>query len=477
MGFCLAYIIKASICLTFLFTFFKITMSRETFHALNRVVLLGIAVLSFILPYYTSTSIGGFSMGDSFQKIEEVTFTYQELIPEDFAEILPLKTEKTTTNPPPVHLFHKVVIFGFILYIIGVIFCIVRIIQSLFILQRKITLGRHEQLDNYVLVILPTEESPCSWGNYIILSENDYNLHQTEILIHEKAHLRLKHSIDILFSELLIALQWFNPTAYLIKQDLQSIHEYEADSEVLKQGIHPATYQLLLIKKAVGSSSYTLANSFNHSSLKKRITMMLKKKSNRWATLKTLGLLPLIAILIATLAQPEVASATQNVLHVSSEDKNNESLPQNHSSKPEQSATQEILLLKEIVRAMASSPIFKEGEPSLTAYFDYSINKEGKVILGDSEVMKRNVSTESDASYYKDKLILFEKLITKKIPALPLNSKATPNKRKRVGLLFNPHGNFVTVISGNYQASFTLADPLKVNVGPTPPPPPPPTHK
>ena len=83
-----------------------------------------------------------------------------------------------------------------------------------------------------------------------------------------------------------------------MKQELQNIHEYEADEAVINEGINARDYQLLLIKKAVGTRLYSMANSFNHSKLKKRITMMLKEKSNPWARLKYLYVLPLAAIAV-----------------------------------------------------------------------------------------------------------------------------------------------------------------------------------
>ena len=72
---------------------------------------------------------------------------------------------------------------------------------------------------------------------------------------------------------------WMNPLVWLMESSFRDVHEYEADDAVLRSGVNASQYLLLLVKKAVGSSSYALANSFNHSLLKNRITMMLKKKS------------------------------------------------------------------------------------------------------------------------------------------------------------------------------------------------------
>ena len=91
---------------------------------------------------------------------------------------------------------------------------------------------------------------------------------------------------------------------------------YEADEEELRQGINAKEYQMLLIKKAVGARLYSIANSFNHSSLKKRITMMIRKKSNPWARAKYLYVLPLAAVTMAAFARPEISQPLDEISSV-----------------------------------------------------------------------------------------------------------------------------------------------------------------
>ena len=129
-----------------------------------------------------------------------------------------------------------------------------------------------------------------------------------EILTHEMAHIRARHSVDMLICSFCVILQWFNHAVWLLKQELENIHEYEADESVINHGIDAKHYQLFLIKKAVGSQRFTsMANRFNHSKLKKRITMMLKRKSNPWARLKYLYVLPLTAVAVVAFARPEIS--------------------------------------------------------------------------------------------------------------------------------------------------------------------------
>ena len=177
--------------------------------------------------------------------------------------------------------------------------------------------SRCERLDNGIrLVVHRRKLAPFSWMRYIVISETDLKESGHHILVHEMAHIHHYHSWDLLLTEACAWLQWFNPAIWLLKQELQNIHEYEADEEVLRQGINAKEYQMLLIKKAVGARLYSIANSFNHSSLKKRITMMIRKKSNPWARAKYLYVLPLAAVTVAAFARPEISKPLDEISSV-----------------------------------------------------------------------------------------------------------------------------------------------------------------
>ncbi|MBO5768473.1 MAG: TonB family protein, partial [Bacteroidales bacterium] len=123
------------------------------------------------------------------------------------------------------------------------------------------------------------------------------------IITHERAHIRLAHSIDNLLMLPVLLLQWFNPAVWLLMRDLREIHEFEADESVLASGVNAKDYQLLLIKKAVGKRYYSIANSLNHSKLKNRISMMLSKKSSVASRCKALSLLLVVGLSLAATAQ------------------------------------------------------------------------------------------------------------------------------------------------------------------------------
>lgn len=127
-------------------------------------------------------------------------------------------------------------------------------------------------------------------------------------------HLHYCHTADLLWMELLIVLHWFNPAAWLLMRELREVHEFEADSGVLSHGIDATQYQLLLVKKSVGTRLYSMASGFGHSKLKQRINMMLKKRTNRLARLKLLLFVPVVSGTLYAFARPEVKNAVEQVV-------------------------------------------------------------------------------------------------------------------------------------------------------------------
>lgn len=302
MGALLLYILKSTICLILFYLGFKALLSNDTFFRFNRwVLLVGIATCMLLPAIKIQTSEP--------LLIQQPIIHLEKMIAGEETVVTYLSDNNPEVNMIPVVTPAKMIDWGQIialLYWAGFIFCLMTTLLSfrkMFVLIRS---GRKLQQGRYTLILVPSCVSPFSWGRYIILSEEDYEKHPDEILTHEMMHLKSHHSIDLLFMECIFWLHWFNPAIWLLKRELKDIHEYQADKGVLTQGVNATKYQLLLVKKAVGSSLYTLANSFNHSKIKKRITMMLKGKSNNWARLKLLLLVPVGLIVLNAFARPEV---------------------------------------------------------------------------------------------------------------------------------------------------------------------------
>ena len=307
MGILFVYILKSSFCLAVFYLFYRLLLSRETFHRFNRIALLGILLLSCLLPFVEVSVRRPVEM-------YQTMMTWEQWL---------LLTDLAGTETHAVQVQENVVtwIQGLLLvYLFGILFFMLRNIYSLFGLWVLLKSGRREKVSDYVvtvvkavLIVHERDISPFSWMRYIVISQKDLHENGREILTHELAHIRNRHSWDLFAADICIFFQWFNPAAWLLKQELQNIHQYEADETVINEGVDARQYQLLLIKKAVGTRLYSMANSFNHSKLKKRITMMLKEKSSPWARLKYLYVLPVAAIAVTAFARPEVSETVEEI--------------------------------------------------------------------------------------------------------------------------------------------------------------------
>ena len=272
----LIYDAKVAVLIIVFYMFYRLMLSRETFHRVNRVVLLLTAIASFVLPLcvitlhktVTLAVSPTVSVGDLQMEIAE------EAGPVAWQVVLPL------------------------IFIIGVLLTLghtlASIVKVMLLIRRS---EKHPQPDGTTICVTGNAGvSPFSWMHYIVMNRVDYEAQDAAILAHERGHIRLRHSWDLLLVDLLTALQWFNPAMWMLRQDLRAIHEYEADGAVLSQGINARQYQYLLISKASGIGGYSIANGISHSTLKNRITMMLHKKSERSSLLKLLALIPIVGL-------------------------------------------------------------------------------------------------------------------------------------------------------------------------------------
>ena len=302
MGVFFIYILKSSVCLVLFYLFFRLLLSKETFHRFNRMALLGVLFFSLLIPCIEVTTRHQVEVQQAVLSIEQLLL---------MAELEVTSANVGAVQETPAISWVQIVL---LVYLAGILFLACRNIYSLICLFRLVHSGKHEKLEKGVTLVVHNQEiAPFSWMKYIVISRKDLEENGREILIHEMAHIHHRHSVDLLVADICIFFQWFNPGAWLLKQELQNVHEYEADETVINEGVNAKEYQLLLIKKAVGTRLYSMANSFNHSKLKKRITMMLKEKSNPWARLKYLYVLPLAAIAVTAFARPEISEKVEEI--------------------------------------------------------------------------------------------------------------------------------------------------------------------
>ena len=362
----LTYSLRTGACIAVFYLFFKLLLSRETFHAFNRALVLAATAVSFVLPLCVITVQRTLPARETVSTSDEYLYpAYADIVtpaadtPTDApaggslsaarvmaASATPLpeetvapESEETVMSEPEVmvaplteedilsdHTSAESVAavqpsvseavetsrgveipwrqIGAVIYLAGVAAVIFVTVRSIVGLHRLMRRGRCERLDDgTTLVRMDENVAPISWCRNIVISERDLRENGAAILAHERAHVRLHHSLDLLLVDLAGAVQWFNPAMWLLRRDLRAIHEYEADAAVIASGVDARSYQLLLIRKAVGGRWYSIANSFNHSKLKNRITMMLREKSSRRTRARALLLLPLAGLALGAFAK------------------------------------------------------------------------------------------------------------------------------------------------------------------------------
>ena len=284
----LLYNTKVAVALLVFYLFYRFLLKKETFHRFNRIVLVGTAVLSFLLPLCIITIHKPVEMDPVAPKPVVVAAELPAPEPVPFVE-------------PTLSWWPAVLT---ILFWAGVAFVLARVIVSLLSIIRIIRQGEPVvEEDGFQILVTERDIDPFSWMKHIVLSRKDWELPHASILAHEKAHIAYGHSVEVLLVDVLSALQWFNPAIWMLRADLKELHEYEADDAVLRAGANLREYQYLLIRKAVSKSGYSVANSFNHSILKNRITMMSKSKSPLARGLRVLWLLPVVCLAIGLQAR------------------------------------------------------------------------------------------------------------------------------------------------------------------------------
>ena len=287
----LIYIAKSTFYLTLLYGFYLGVMRNASCFRLNRWMLLVGTMMCMLLPFHTIS----IETSDAIQMpIQSLSHLWTEdVLPKETNE-----TKSTSSNIPFIPIL-------FIVYLVGMLVCITFFLRSMTRIQQLIDEFPVMWKEGSWLVVVPDRVSSFSWNNHIVINEEDFHQHPV-VMAHEQAHISKHHSWDIMFFSVVNVLHWFNPLVWRMKKELQLIHEFEADKEVINLGFNVTEYQLLLVKKAVGPKLYSMANSFNQYKLKKRITMMHQEKTNKWGRLKWLMVVPVVSGAMFLFARPEV---------------------------------------------------------------------------------------------------------------------------------------------------------------------------
>ena len=298
MGSVFAYSLYSSILLTGMYLCYKWILSGENQHCFNRMVLWMIYIVSFCA--WPVVSFAGQVCSKDMQG---------DVVVGDM-DIMAVIDAGVTDSFGWADILLAVYIVGMAVTGIATVIAAVR-------LSRLVSGGRKMDVagSSFTLVIIDNQHvAPFSWCRYVVMDKVDYEQSGDMIMEHELRHIKGRHWIDMMMAQLVVIFQWFNPAAWLMREELKAVHEYQADDAVVKSGFDMRKYQMLLIKKAVGTRFPSLANSLNHSKLKKRITMMYKSKTSAGRRMRALAIVPAVAAALVVTKIPVVASTLSSAL-------------------------------------------------------------------------------------------------------------------------------------------------------------------
>jgi hypothetical protein len=329
----LPYIINAALVLGACLAFYKVLLRRETFYKVNRYMLLVCLGIAFVLPLFTvpeQFSLRKVSdVGSSKLDVIRPTSNFQpptSTLRQAQGDKPPTSNLQPPTTPsfesyltPAVSnsAFDTTVLSWsrFVNWLFGLYWFGVIVFGASFIFQVILLLYRSFRYPvicdgQYRIVEVSGDKAPCSFGNTIFINPSKYDWETyNQILLHEKIHIRQRHTLDILLAELVLIFQWFNPFAWIYRREIESNLEFLTDDQLVQHAaIDKKTYQLSLLKVTAPDSPLSLTNNYNQSILKKRIAMMNTKRSNLHTAWKYFFLLPLLAILACVLNEPKANS-------------------------------------------------------------------------------------------------------------------------------------------------------------------------
>ena len=323
----LIYLLFANLSFAILYLCYRLLMRSQENFSLNRWIMVSILCVSMLIPLIPMPTWGeteGQSRGFlalSERPVETGSVVFEEnsvsgakstvepafvaQMPDKQKGIKPL-TESGQNPHQPANTIQRSesrvtelqVLFW--LYIAGVVLCLGRFLFGLFEMGRLLCRAPKEQVDGMHVIVVHGEFSPYSLGRYAVLSEEDYRDNLHEVVLHEKAHCGQGHIYDLVLVSVVEILFWFNPLLKLFRRELSELHEYQADRQVLAQGVDAADYQMLIIKKSVGTQKFRWATHLRNTycQTKKRIVMMNREKTKSQKRWYALFLVPVVAVLL-----------------------------------------------------------------------------------------------------------------------------------------------------------------------------------
>ncbi|HEU0125484.1 MAG TPA: M56 family metallopeptidase, partial [Flavobacterium sp.] len=293
----ITYLLKSGLLLAVFFAVYKLLLENEKMFRFNRIYLLGSIFFSLIIPLQLFSVVSLFSDKVRMIQLQEIMIVTDKAVLDkvDYSEIL-------------------MYFFGIIYSIIATIL-IVRFIQNVLSFYFSMKKNRIEIIKGQKVVLTEERILPHSFWNAIFLNQEDFKNGKIplELLTHEKAHLKQKHTLDILFIEILQIVFWFNPIFIWYKKAIKLNHEFLADEAVNKQFGEVKNYQNLLLDFASQKNTVALASTINYLITKKRLLMMTKEESVTKIVLKVFTVCAVYAITFFVFTPESIAQSSNNV--------------------------------------------------------------------------------------------------------------------------------------------------------------------
>jgi len=306
----LIYLLKVSAGTMLLHLCYILFFSKDTFYLRNRIFLIGILLLSIIIPLLKFFNI--FAVDSAIEHTNPMN------------RIMLSGTIIGATVSEKITSFDFNNLFIWLYFSITGLFllrALTGVARTFMIIRR----GTIQDTKFPRVVLSDMEHPPFSFFPYVVIPKNTFESGDfSEILEHEKAHIRQGHTFDLLLSELLIAFLWFNPFMWLIKRSIVLNHEYLADNFSLKNSCSIKEYQYKLLNIQKGLMNIPLAHNFS-SLIKNRIVMINKKPTRNYAALKSIIILPVVAILFVMFSFKPESNPANNDYQASLFSKSSES--------------------------------------------------------------------------------------------------------------------------------------------------------
>ncbi len=265
------FLIKSTICLALLYTFYKVLLEATKMHHFNRFYLLSIIALSLVIP--------------------NITLFIEHSLLANISELNAVTSKAL--------FYQNIVSILKIIYSIGIAVLSLRFLRNLIVVLKNIVTNEKLSFNNYNLILVKDKVLPHSFFNFIFINREDYKEGKVndELLTHERSHVKGWHTIDVLLVEVFYIVFWFNPLALLIKKAVKLNHEYIADQDVIHTHKNKAFYQNLLLSVATWNNQINLSSNLNYALTKKRFEMMAKGRCKKNIRLTKIILAPFILII------------------------------------------------------------------------------------------------------------------------------------------------------------------------------------